>query len=896
MRECRVPDIEMNADGVAPDSSVAVAKHLPVVGTEAAPSSPPPRRSEVRLWDPLQGLGFARKWAWALLAMNLLALQWSTITANVTAPSDWLPDFFQEYASARNHLEGRDLYADHRLTIPLYLGAPLAADRNVIWLNAHPPTSILLALPLAGLDFPTAFGLWAALSIVLAFLTAWLIISQLKLAVGAWSLIPAAAVAVVCYPLLEHLRQGQLNLVLAVLLTGAWAAERSGRPRLAGGLIGLAAAIKLFPAFLLAFFAYRRRWSVVISGLVVLVVLTDLTVLVFGPRVYLDYVRNVLPQIGWFRIAWNNASILGLFSKLFDPLPGHPHNLWWRTSPLWNSPALMWAGYLFVASAFVGVLGWVARKPGDLHERDRAYGLALVCMLLLNPVVWEHYFVLLLLPLCLIWVDLSEGGGAGPKAAFLAVVALLCAGPEQMFRLLGVEGQMAGPLQVFGVLEYQFYALIGLFALGTLGLRRGYREPGAIGGWPAWLLVASLSVLALLSVRTHITWEARGLFDWIGLDYAIYASTGVVISDLGWSRMYDVSAVTDQIRAYLPYYGPHADILKVGPMPYPAPFVLPFLALSRLGPLGGFAAWTALNAALAIVIVRGLVRGSDRDRIPVYVATLAFFPIPYALFLGQTTIVMAYGLYRCFRELEAGRDFRAGLWLVLPLAKPQLVVIITLAFLIKGRWRALAGLALAGLALAGSTAALVGGRGIGDYLEILKGFSGFRQVPQIVYPYDMINFRGILANLLPASVDERTGSALVLALSAATTLSLLHVWRGPWCPVSSRWPRQMLATLIVATLTSHHCHIHTASLLIVPALTILARGGRRDLLPALFAAGALAPTYIFCISGTPKYAGWCIVALMAAAYAAILAESAEGEPAREVPAPDPLGIPGAAAC
>ena len=31
-----------------------------------------------------------------------------------------------------------------------------------------------------------------------------------------------------------------------------------------------------------------------------------------------------------------------------------------------------------------------------------------------------------------------------------------------------------------------------------------------------------------------------------------------------------------------------------------------------------------------------------------------------------------------------------------------------------------------------------------DYREMARFFSGFRRVPRIVYPWDMINFRGLL--------------------------------------------------------------------------------------------------------------------------------------------------------
>jgi hypothetical protein len=44
-------------------------------------------------------------------------------------------------------------------------------------------------------------------------------------------------------PFRQQFSQGQLNAVLLLLITGAWAAERSARPGLAGVLLAVATAV-----------------------------------------------------------------------------------------------------------------------------------------------------------------------------------------------------------------------------------------------------------------------------------------------------------------------------------------------------------------------------------------------------------------------------------------------------------------------------------------------------------------------------------------------------------------------------------------------------------------------------------------------------------------------------
>src|SRR5579885_1788241 len=118
-------------------------------------------------WDPLGTWPNGRKWMWLALAIWLVLLRGPRFLDNIRAapPQEIVPDFFQEYASARNWLEGLPVYADLRDTAPRYLGAPLEGRRSDVVLNAHPPTSVLLALPLSWLEFADAFLIWNIVSL-----------------------------------------------------------------------------------------------------------------------------------------------------------------------------------------------------------------------------------------------------------------------------------------------------------------------------------------------------------------------------------------------------------------------------------------------------------------------------------------------------------------------------------------------------------------------------------------------------------------------------------------------------------------------------------------------------------------------------------------------------------
>lgn len=253
------------------------------------------------LWNPL---GFLPKeqqrLLWTAAACALAVTHGPAFLASFDGTSPYIPDFFQEYASARNWAEGLPVYSYHAVSIPRYLGSAMAPNSPVV-INAHPPTSVLLALPFVKLDFEAAFRLWDFTMLGMLIASGLLVARGLKLQVSAWSLPAIVALMLAGFPFWDQVHQGQLNPLLLLLITGTWLADRSGRPRLAGTLLATAAAIKLFPAFLLLYFAMRRRWDVVISGLIGLATLTGLTALILGGETYVAYVRDAIPEFQWFR-------------------------------------------------------------------------------------------------------------------------------------------------------------------------------------------------------------------------------------------------------------------------------------------------------------------------------------------------------------------------------------------------------------------------------------------------------------------------------------------------------------------------------------------------------------------------------------------------------------------
>jgi hypothetical protein len=282
---------------------------------------------------------------------------------------------------------------------------------------------------------------------------------------------------------------------------------------------------------------------------------------------------------------------------------------------------------------------------------------------------------------------------------------------------------------------------------------------------------------------------------------------------------------------------------------YPPVLFLALAPLTFLPPPLAFLVWTLANLGLALVVLRGLAGRFAAPAIVVVAAVLGvYFPLEQALFVGQVNVLILFGLYRAYVDLERGHDLRAGLWAGLLLLKPQYAVGLGLVLLLKCRWRALAGLAIMGLALTMSSVALLGLDGLASYVSILGQYSGFRQVHPTTFPQGMVSWRGLLVDAAP-TLGETDGLRLTTVLSLGTLAVLPLLWRGRWDPTDERFARRMLGTLLVTMLVSFHNHLSGATLLLVPGMAVAATRTGPRALHVLLGLGLVVPPFMYLLSG-----------------------------------------------
>ena len=420
-----------------------------------------PFGKESRKWALLPEISLTALW----MILGLLGCLWlGPLCVEAMRPEPGrVNDFFQDWGSARNYLLGLPVYSHHAISIPRHLGVPFDSVTTVEY-NAHPPTSVLLALPLAWFDYPDAVLVWNTISLA-AFLASLVIVAAV-LPVPKTLFLPALALLTFCHPLYGNLYQAQLTLLLVLLVTATWALERSGRSNAAGLVLGAAAAIKLFPAYLAVYYLARRQLRPLLAAAASFLALTCLTAFVLGLDAFHDYVQIVLPAQTRFRSLGYNYAIAGFWHKLFDPAGEQG----WMT-PLWSSPALASVGTLLSdlgITLTVAALAYLARTQA---QRELAFGLVVTAMLLVSPVTWDTSLPLLLIPIAVI------ARGVGPSRWMTAVLVSTLVVfwiPQVALTNLALAGRsirVAPWTFMLGAPSLKFYALLGIFALGLATFR-----------------------------------------------------------------------------------------------------------------------------------------------------------------------------------------------------------------------------------------------------------------------------------------------------------------------------------------------------------------------------------------------------------------------------------------
>lgn len=141
------------------------------------------------------------------------------------------------------------------------------------------------------------------------------------------------------YPLYSNIYQGQTFLLITALLMESYLADENKKPVLSAFFLALSISLKLFPVFILIYYALKKRYKTCLYSMLLIAVLHLATLCFVGRPVISNYFIHVLPRlisndvIGTYY--FSNQSVYTLLLNLFA------YEELQNTHPLVNAPWLV---------------------------------------------------------------------------------------------------------------------------------------------------------------------------------------------------------------------------------------------------------------------------------------------------------------------------------------------------------------------------------------------------------------------------------------------------------------------------------------------------------------------------------------------------------------------------
>jgi alpha-1,2-mannosyltransferase len=312
----------------------------------------------------------------------------------------------------------------------------------------YPPFAAVAMLPMALLGPHTAIAAalllnLAALAVILCLLAG---ADRRRPGWFGWALI--ACLLALFEPLRDTLSFGQVNLLLLALVLVDATLLATGRGRLAGAGIGLAAAIKLTPALFIGMLLVARRWREAAVATAVALAATALAVGVDpdASRFYWTEALWDTDRVG--RLGYvSNQSVQGILARL-----GEPDRAVWAVAVL----------------LVLGVWALRTRRAVAAADWTAAFALTGLAACLVSPVTWVHHLVWLL-PSFAVLIRAGRLRVAG------ALYAVLCTSVVWLWfdDASGVDGFLGGNAYAWITLGLLLWLPVGQ---SRPGLRTGSRS------------------------------------------------------------------------------------------------------------------------------------------------------------------------------------------------------------------------------------------------------------------------------------------------------------------------------------------------------------------------------------------------------------------------------------
>jgi alpha-1,2-mannosyltransferase len=331
----------------------------------------------------------------SVIAALSLAYDVGRLAGIIQSSAVFQKDFMAYYLPGRALLAGGNVYDS----------LPVLANKYEPRVGHHfehpspyPPIALLLLSPLALLPYEHAVSVWSIFEFSCFAITCLLLLRHFGGRNAPTSVIVTILLVIPWRPIFTDLYVGQMMMFLGLLLVLAWLSLRSGRDVLAGFLLGLVLALKLYGWPIIIFLLLSKRFTPVITAILVFIFANLLGAAVVGPQTAIEYYSVVAPGVRALYIDDPfNFSLSSTGFRLAGP----------------------WLGVILTIGGLATSLGLALR-----NNADRGFVIMLSASIVLAPIAWLHYLVTLVPALCFI-VARKDIQKSELIAAALIIVAII---------------------------------------------------------------------------------------------------------------------------------------------------------------------------------------------------------------------------------------------------------------------------------------------------------------------------------------------------------------------------------------------------------------------------------------------------------------------------------------
>ena len=279
------------------------------------------------------------------------------------------------------------------------------------------PTTALILVPIAALDYSTARSIWIIFNLIFLFVTTLIIIKQMKLN-EEW--LPLSLILILLFqPLYANISFGQIYIFIFCLLVFAWFAYQAGNEKLAGVLIGFVFIVKTAALFMPILFLIKKKWKALMWFVLTVLCLIFLTLPILGLDPWLAYLNTLLSY----------ASSPTLSVTAYQSVHSFFHHFLffdekWNLFPLAHLPliAIVLTILFSLTILIITVIG-----ANKIKKPDLAFGIFLIISIILNPASIDYHYMIMMIPILISFEWLNGSNSSINWSLFIISFVLIAA-------------------------------------------------------------------------------------------------------------------------------------------------------------------------------------------------------------------------------------------------------------------------------------------------------------------------------------------------------------------------------------------------------------------------------------------------------------------------------------